>query len=337
MQKYGVGALRLRTRSVRLGGVGGNDNKDDSRAPSTMMASIKHSIDQITSSLVGTKKERLSLTSRSNQAKSQKRGVVYMATYYCIAWALTFVPYIIFRIYPEKSSMITVGFLNGLQGLYNFIVYLFPKVRNAKVIGGITWSQAFKKAWTSRGDDAMLSRNSMRASRRIRNIKSTSLSQQPSTYSKSYSSKSQLSIQGASMSSSISRDYKPGLDGHPDRNSTLYKKNEVSFSSNLTNQRNESHLFEQQVEDFLSDDKDKETRKHDKDAVLQRPRSSMMSKQSSKIASFSRRSVTFADTHPSRISKTKEFSSKHSIDVVQECDEEEGIKSEIKLNDGDGM
>ncbi len=53
----------------------------------------------------------------------------------------------------------------------------------------------------------------------------------------------------------------------------------------------------------------------------------MMSKQSSKIASFSRRSVTY------------EFSSKHSIDVLQECecDEEERIKSEIKLNDGDGM
>ena len=276
MQKYGVGALRLRTRSVRFGGVGGEneDNKDDSHASSTMMASIKHSINQITSSFVGTKKERFPLSSstRSNQAKSQKRAVVYMATYYCIAWALSYVSYLFFRIYPEKSSLIAVGFLTGLQGLYNFIVYLFPKVRNAKVIGCITWSQAFKQVWISGGDDSMLSRNTMRASRRIRSTRLTSLSQQPSRYRKSYATNSQLSIQGrASIISLASRDYKSRVDGpKPDRNSILYKKNEVSFSSNLTNQQNENHIPEEQVEDlFLPDDKDEETRKQDKDVISQ--------------------------------------------------------------------
>jgi hypothetical protein len=55
----------------------------------------------------------------------------------------------------ESSSTSVVSVFNSLQGLYNFFVYMFPKVRNSKKgrnSHDITWCQAFTKAWTSRGD-----------------------------------------------------------------------------------------------------------------------------------------------------------------------------------------
>jgi hypothetical protein len=47
-----------------------------------------------------------------------------------------------------------LGVFQCLQGLYNFFVYISPKVKSAKRSRreNITWCQAFKKAWMSKGD-----------------------------------------------------------------------------------------------------------------------------------------------------------------------------------------
>ena len=50
----------------------------------------------------------------------------------------------------------TVNFL-PLQGLYNLIVYMSPKVRHARNTkrGKLPWRQAIVKAWMSRGEKEM--------------------------------------------------------------------------------------------------------------------------------------------------------------------------------------
>ena len=160
MQKYGVGALRVRA-SVR-GEQDGVSDDNNFRPPASIMASIKHSINQITSCLNTT---QICYHSRSNQAGSQKRAVLFMATCYFIAWALTYVPFVSFLIFPQMMSPPITWFFGGLSGLYSYFVYMLPKVRNMKVVGSldkITWWQAFKKAWLSR-TDAKVSRMSIRS------------------------------------------------------------------------------------------------------------------------------------------------------------------------------
>ncbi len=51
---------------------------------------------------------------------------------------------------------------NPLQGLFNFLIYIHPKVMNAKNKGGngITWSQAFAKAFWSTGIERPSTENS---------------------------------------------------------------------------------------------------------------------------------------------------------------------------------
>ena len=83
----------------------------------------------------------------------------------------THVPYIIFimRFVEDRRVDPTISLLNSLQGLYNFFVYLNPKIRSAKSSkrNKVTWCQAFRMALLSRGIKSRDELKSKRKSARL--------------------------------------------------------------------------------------------------------------------------------------------------------------------------
>ena len=93
--------------------------------------------------------------SRSNNARSQKQAVLYMAMGYSLTWVLTWIPfYILFFVINNKATKIVFVILQPLQGLYNLIVYMSPKVRHARNTkrGKLPW-RAIVKAWMTKGEE----------------------------------------------------------------------------------------------------------------------------------------------------------------------------------------
>ena len=103
--------------------------------------------------------------SRSNRATSQKRAILHMAAGYALAWTLVWIPFMIYFFLPHESYelYILATSLVPLQGLYNFLVFMSPKVRSAKQPRrgeeNLTWRQAFIKAYMSRGERRKTGRN----------------------------------------------------------------------------------------------------------------------------------------------------------------------------------
>ncbi len=293
MKRYGVGALRVRA-SVR--GEQGGD-----LPPASIMASIKHSIKQFTSCLNST---QICYHPRSNQAGSQKRAVLFMATCYFIAWGLTYVPFVTFLIFPKMLSPPITWFFSGLSGLHYYFVYMLPKVRNMKVVGSldnITWWQAFKKAWLSR-TDAKISKASIRsrgASTRSRGASSRSVtfnsrrppfdsiyapssisSRNTNIFSESIAgnindvrSRRLLSIRGGSTIALFPRKSVSFADRQPlkksaidrGRNDALKLLNSVPVLKEFDEEESMILSVEGHVEDFLPDDKYGDNSKDEKD------------------------------------------------------------------------
>ena len=93
----------------------------------------------------------------SNSVKSQKRAVLQMALGFGLAWVLTFVPYIVLFFHPSPATETCHYVFGSLQGVYYFFAYISPEVRNAKRSKrkgkpDLTWSEAFIKAWNSKGE-----------------------------------------------------------------------------------------------------------------------------------------------------------------------------------------
>ncbi len=89
---------------------------------------------------------------------SRKRAVLQMASGFTAAWALVMIPFFIIYSVPLRSfhTAIVVNALVPLQGLFNFIVFIFPKVRDVrKPRRGqqehLSWYKAIIKAYMSRG------------------------------------------------------------------------------------------------------------------------------------------------------------------------------------------
>jgi hypothetical protein len=94
-----------------------------------------------------------------------------MAAGYALAWAFVFIPFMISFFFINSNATKTLNAcleilhacLGPLQGLFNFLVYMSPKVRNAKrPIRGrenLSWRQAFIKAFMSRGERRKTGRN----------------------------------------------------------------------------------------------------------------------------------------------------------------------------------
>ena len=145
--KYGVGALRLQARS------GGNN--DDSGASSV---NDKGVLNKIKSACTCTRMihclRREENVSRSNAVKSQKQSILNMALGYSLAWIFVWMPFLLVLFRESFPAAIVVSSLGPLQGLYNLLVFMSPKMRNAKRSkkDNLTWCQAFVKAWLSRGD-----------------------------------------------------------------------------------------------------------------------------------------------------------------------------------------
>ena len=95
-------------------------------------------------------------TPRFNRATSRKkRAILKMAIGYALAWSFVFIPYIMDTLLRRYyAGEILFACLTPLQGLYNFLVFLSPKVRSAKRSkrNKLTWGQAFIKAYMSKGE-----------------------------------------------------------------------------------------------------------------------------------------------------------------------------------------
>ena len=126
---------------------------------------------------------------------SQKRAVLHMAFGYAGAWLLVWSPYFIYvvvllvntRSAPPDTLAILTNSTIPLQGFFNFLVFMAPKVRTTRTLAmrrgrsirynnnqnqqqhHLAWCQAFYKAYMFRGrrvEDRNLSKNN-RTERRI--------------------------------------------------------------------------------------------------------------------------------------------------------------------------
>jgi len=103
MQRYGVGSLRLRAQPNNPTEVG-TGNADDG-----VLDRIKNAWKRIIPCV-----DRDKPASRSNNTRSQKRAILYMAAGYALAWAFTQIPYIIFlivlKVHQRQSLVSSIAF-----------------------------------------------------------------------------------------------------------------------------------------------------------------------------------------------------------------------------------
>ena len=122
--------------------------------------------------------------SRYQRAISQKeRAIVSMAFGYALAWALVIIPFMMISFLPGSIVKDQIcACLYPLQGFFNFVVFMAPKVRiarkasistsrgsilrsNSSGMGKeLTWLQAFLKAYSSRGEKRRTASTSRRSS-----------------------------------------------------------------------------------------------------------------------------------------------------------------------------
>lgn len=149
MRKYGVSTLRL---------------KVSSKGKSAKNQGILNSIKSLCTGMIPCLGQPIS---RSNRVTSQKRAILYMALGYALAWLFAFVPIFVALADSSHKTDIAPNCLTPLQGFYNFLVYMSPKVRSAKRTKNkkLTWSQAFTKAWLSKGEERKMALRGSNASR----------------------------------------------------------------------------------------------------------------------------------------------------------------------------
>ena len=160
IQTYGVSALRLNARSG-----GGNcgctvETNSARRSASNdqgIISRIKRSVLMcMTPPPCLHRRDDQAPTSRSNRATSQKRAILHMAAGYALAWAFVCIPFILIVFLHESHvTLILHSCLNPLQGLFDFLVFMSPKVRNAKR----SRREGVIKAYMSRGERRRTERN----------------------------------------------------------------------------------------------------------------------------------------------------------------------------------
>ena len=151
MLNYGASVLRLRASQRQAQAV---DNPNTARGrDNQFLATLKSKFKSIFPCVF-----RNDNASRSNNVRSQKRAVLYMAIGYSSAWILTWIPFcVLFFIMKNKATRMLHAVLYPLQGLYNLTVYMSPKVRHARNTkrGKLPWREAIVKAWMSKGEEDM--------------------------------------------------------------------------------------------------------------------------------------------------------------------------------------
>jgi hypothetical protein len=167
MRNYGVRALRLNVRPA-----GGGNRGENAETNSTHVATndqhdgVMRRIKRFFMCMVPRclhDDDQPRPPSRSNRATSQKRAILHMATGYALAWAFVFIPFMIpFFFLNSNATLILASCLTPLQGLFNVLAFMSPKVRSAKQPRrgeNLTWRQAFIKAYMSRGERRRTGRN----------------------------------------------------------------------------------------------------------------------------------------------------------------------------------
>ena len=148
MTNYGVASLRLRVNSCSRtkNRFDGEDKNQD----------VRKTIKEYCKSIVsfGSRSNKLSVRSKSNNVAFQKRAILNIAFGYALAWFLQQAPYILVIVTDAPIAKYLFATFSPLQGCYNFIVYMYPKVRRFKRTKkeNYTLYQAFLKAWVSRGE-----------------------------------------------------------------------------------------------------------------------------------------------------------------------------------------
>ena len=148
VQNYGVMALRLNARRSP------GNHDDNTETNGDYAARILRRIKKLV---------RLPAL-RTQRATSKRRAILHMAAGYALSWTFVFVPFRLPYFFHKSHATETLNsFLTPLQGLFNFLVLMSPRVRNAKRSirerKKLTWRQAFIKAYMSRGERRRIDRN----------------------------------------------------------------------------------------------------------------------------------------------------------------------------------
>ena len=146
IRSYGIGSLRLSVTVPPVIYDDGNDNSHSQRCWNCF----------VFSKLLTSFKQCTKLRRLSNRSTSRKRAILQMVMGYSSAWVLIYIPFILAKVTPGYTTGFLVSLLSPLQGFYNLIVYMSPKVRNAKRSRRrnihINWCQAIVRAWLFRGE-----------------------------------------------------------------------------------------------------------------------------------------------------------------------------------------
>ena len=164
MRKYGVSALRL---SARSGAGNRGDNAETNSTHGANNQGIMSRIKRFFMCMIPPclhRDDQPRPASRSNRSMSQKRAILHMATGYALAWTLVWIPFMIYIFLPHESYelYILAGCLVPLQGFFNVLVFMSPKVRSAKQSRrgeNLSWRRASIKAYMSRGERRKTGRN----------------------------------------------------------------------------------------------------------------------------------------------------------------------------------
>ena len=174
MQKFGVGALRLKKAnagskhssnliSIAVNTSTNNDSEDINRFGGT---SLRQMLGRLKSNLSVTSMRSIlspsgpsERASKSNNTGKQSRAIMNRAFSYSAAFFVTYLfPIIIsIRTLSGRDSGHVLSILARiffpLQGFFNFVVFIYPKVLHAKTAPRkkVTWYQAFVTAVQSRG------------------------------------------------------------------------------------------------------------------------------------------------------------------------------------------
>ena len=155
MKNYGASVLRLRASASRQQsdetGNASSFKSTISRTSLRMMSivNMRSSNKELRSSATSTRRS-------NNPGRCRKRTVLYTAMSYSLSWVFIFIPAMLnYAFVDNKIVGLACVLLTPLQGLFNLLVYMMPKVRSAKKnsrsAATLTWREAIRKAWLSKG------------------------------------------------------------------------------------------------------------------------------------------------------------------------------------------
>ncbi len=156
MSAYGVGSLR----SISQHSLHSNTNQGSFN--SGVWKRLRTTFTGSLYSLRSSSSINTSLTSRKKTQSQQSRAVMRKAFGYSFAWFLSFGMYIILVVLTllgidTTKALYVTHICLPLQGLFNLVIYLYPKVINARKKSmregeNISWCRALSRAFWSRGN-----------------------------------------------------------------------------------------------------------------------------------------------------------------------------------------